>query len=277
MKLWSRAIRVVLALAIAAQSTALLPAMAAASQGSKPLAVKAIGEAELKSEFGAGGGGGGGTPTTPSPPSCSAPSDPPPSDPVDPDPWMYVPPPPTYGWEGATLRLQSLPSCPTSVGHRFQIDWTMNSRTVSEVGSPDTRYNTNSTPLIIDYSYEVEGHYTITGSVSSEIAAGLNLKLGKKIGTLSVGGSAQTALEYSEGSVSRLRVATKYTIDPKRAVTFRRNSIYEVWLGTITKWWIMSDNSSNKDTTFSTQYATKHLYGTSLSTYSCDLNGANCR
>jgi hypothetical protein len=66
MKLWSRAIRIVLALAIATQSTALLPALAA-SQGSKPLAVKAIGEAELKSEFGAGGGGGGGDPVDPPP------------------------------------------------------------------------------------------------------------------------------------------------------------------------------------------------------------------
>lgn len=61
MKLWSKALRIVLALAIATQGTALLPAMAA-SQGSKRLAVKAIGEAELKIEFGAGGGGGGGDP-----------------------------------------------------------------------------------------------------------------------------------------------------------------------------------------------------------------------
>jgi hypothetical protein len=61
MKILIRVLKVVLAVAIATQSTALLPALAA-SQGSKPLAVKAIGEAEVKSEFGAGGGGGGGDP-----------------------------------------------------------------------------------------------------------------------------------------------------------------------------------------------------------------------
>ena len=70
MKFWSRAARILLATLIATQGAALLPAMAASASQSKRLAVKAIGEAELKSEYGAGGGGGGTT-------------DPPVSDPVE--------------------------------------------------------------------------------------------------------------------------------------------------------------------------------------------------
>ncbi len=57
MKFLSRATRILLATMVASQGAMLVPAMAA-SQG-KQLAVKAIGMAELKSEFGAGGGGGG--------------------------------------------------------------------------------------------------------------------------------------------------------------------------------------------------------------------------
>ena len=61
MKFWSRAARILLATLIATQGAALLPAMAASASQSKRLEVKAIGEAELKSEYGAGGGGGGTT------------------------------------------------------------------------------------------------------------------------------------------------------------------------------------------------------------------------
>ncbi len=57
MKFLSRVTRILLATMVASQGAMLVPAMAA-SQG-KQLAVKAIGMAELKSEFGAGGGGGG--------------------------------------------------------------------------------------------------------------------------------------------------------------------------------------------------------------------------